>query len=108
MSNWSNWTGLADATERARLSRLFEIPPREDRDSLRPGDYAKVIFETSEEYMPGLEWGERMWLLVESKTEGGCYLGTLTNIPVIVTGIEQGDSVEFGAENVIDIIRGKA
>jgi uncharacterized protein YegJ (DUF2314 family) len=100
----SNWTGLADATERARLSRLFEIPPREDRDSLRPGDYVKVIFETA---LPGRP-GERMWLLVDGRTADGDYVGTLTNRPVIVTGVEQGDSVEFGVENVIDIIRGKA
>lgn len=66
---------LADAT-----ARRSPVPPQGDRESLRPGDYTKVILETEES-------GERMWLLVQSETNGGRYLGTLSNTPILVTGV---------------------
>lgn len=72
----------------------FHIPTREERESLKPGQSAKLIFE---------DLHERMWVSVVEKTDTG-YLGSLDNIPTCPTSdIDYGDLVEFGPEHVIDI-----
>jgi hypothetical protein len=75
----------------------FWIPPLHERQSLEPGDYAKVIFEG--------ETGERMWVKITALLGGLRYLGVLSNTPVVAKDFVVGDKVEFGAENVCEILR---
>lgn len=88
---------LADAEERARASKNFEIPPRQARWTLSVGDLAKLIFCTAEPPR-----GERMWVEVTAVLGGGRYEGALRNAPVTMS-IAEGQSVSFGAEHVCDI-----
>ncbi len=74
----------------------FGIHSREDRDSLQPGDIAKLLFE----YTSGLPT-ERMWVQVK-ESKDGTYLGELDNVPCNDL-LDFGDEVEFGPENVADI-----
>jgi uncharacterized protein YegJ (DUF2314 family) len=91
---------LANTEERSEQSQgRFWLPALEDRQTLRPGDYAKIIFETA------IISGERMWVEVVTKTPEGRYLGILDNIPVVVLAVKRGDMIEFGPENVCEILR---
>lgn len=91
---------LADAVGRSMASKgRFWVPPREIREALEAGDLAKCVFE-SDEYLPG----ERMWLKIERRLPEGRYLGVLANAPLVLD-MRVGDRIEFGAENVIDILK---
>jgi uncharacterized protein YegJ (DUF2314 family) len=93
---------LANTEERnAQSNGRFELPDLRDRQTLQPGDYAKVIFEAVAPWGPG----ERMWVKVEILFDNGRYLGTLSNTPIAVTELNAGDKVEFGSENICEIMR---
>lgn len=79
----------------------FEIPEREERDSLRVGDIAKLVFvlTSPEEGDPG---AERMWVKVTNR-QGANYVGELDNDPCALLGAEAGNFIEFGPEHIIDI-----
>ena len=79
--------------------RSFFIPSRGERESLQPGDYAKLLFEITER-SAGLPSGERMWVGVTGRDEQG-YLGELANDPAAITTVKWGDTVRFGPEHVI-------
>lgn len=83
----------------------FKILPKEARETLRKGDYAKAIFKfrpTTEEDPDG----ERMWILVSNPTiDGGTYLGILQNKPLIAPDLKHGDLIYFKPENVCQIMR---
>lgn len=88
---------LANCEERhAQYPERFWIPDLTDRQSLRVGDYAKVIFESD-------EGGERMWVKVTQIMPGSRYEGLLANTP-IVFDMEKGNPVAFGPENIADIM----
>jgi hypothetical protein len=96
MADW-----LESAEERhAQYPESFWIPDKEDRNSLRPGDFAKVIFRT---YTGDNIGGERIWVHVTGRV-GDTYIGTLDNDPFIIAK-RFGDCVHFRAEHVIDIAR---
>jgi hypothetical protein len=75
------------------------IPGRAERDSLRAGDAAKILFEIIEP-RPGMPTAERMWVSVTGRDPDG-YTGVLTNVPSVITTIRQGDTIRFGPEHVI-------
>lgn len=79
----------------------FYIPPRSERETLLPGDYAKVVFLAKGE-------GERMWVEVTTTDPDAAtpYEGTLANQPIVHTRLTLGDLVQFGPEHVIQIMRG--
>lgn len=83
----------------------FELPSRESREALQPGDFAKLIFRMLE---PGDSKfaAERMWVQVQ-ETGGSQFVGVLDNDPYALTTIEAGHVVHFGPEHVIDIFRDK-
>jgi hypothetical protein len=92
---------LASAEEcHAQNPETFWIPDKEDRNSLQPGDFAKVIFKT---YTGDNIQGERIWVRVAGRV-GDTYVGTLGNDPFIIAK-RFGDRVHFRAEHVIDITR---
>lgn len=74
--------------------RTFEIPDKQERESLQPGDFAKMIFDEQ----------ERMWVKVAGRRDNGQYYGHLDNHPVLVT-LSRGDEVEFSPKHVIAIFR---
>jgi hypothetical protein len=84
----------------AENPETFWIPDKADRDSLQPGDIAKVIFKT---YTGDGFTGERIWVKVTGRI-GNKYIGKLDNIPFIIAN-KLGDRVCFRAEHVIDIHR---
>ncbi len=94
---------LADAEARHREApRAFFIPARSERESLTPGELAKLLFEIVDpgDDMPG---GERMWVEVMA-VEDGRYVGALTNQPHAITTIQLGDAIRFGPEHVISTV----
>jgi hypothetical protein len=85
----------------------FWMPPSKERNNLRVGQAAKLIFDIEGEEDGSVEvQGERMWVIV-SEVNGGWYMGILDARPQL---IETGDHVylcfgaeiPFRAEHVID------
>ncbi len=87
----------------------FQIPAREERENLRPGLGAKLIFAIQVEEEDGALTidTERMWVVVTEIVDGG-YLGLLDNQPSCLDPdgeqyLVQGAEIPFRAEHVIDI-----
>ena len=79
----------------------FEIPARHERETLAPGDHAKVVFVHDGQ-------GERMWVEVSSADPADdSYEGALANRPTLVP-IKLGDVVRFEPRHVIQIVRAEA
>jgi uncharacterized protein YegJ (DUF2314 family) len=83
----------------------FKILPKEARETLQKGDFAKVMFS----FPPPSEGdpdGERMWVLVSNPTlDGRTYLGILQNKPLFAPDVKHGDLIYFKPENVCQIMR---
>ena len=84
---------LADVEKRHAESEAFEIPSREEREDLRPGDLAKLVFE---------EIGERLWVRVTNVMVYKTYVGTIESSP-LYSDIHRGDEVVFMPENIADV-----
>jgi len=83
----------------------FWIPPRDRRESLRPGEIVKLMFrmllrdtETGKEEVHV----ERMWVDVVESRPGG-YRGVLDNDPYCTKELASGAEVEFEPRHVIQI-----
>lgn len=78
----------------------FEIPSKEEIDSLKINDLVKLIFteeNDNPEIMP-----ERMWVKITEINEDN-FKGILDNDPYYLKSIKCGDEVVFKSENIIDI-----
>lgn len=101
---------LVSAEERhAESPDSFWIPTRSERESLKIGQTAKLLFEIESENEEGeVERNvERMWVVV-SEIDSPYYIGRLANKPATVDEHEDfylqlGVEVPFKAEHVIDI-----
>ncbi len=83
----------------------FWIPPLEDRESLQPGDLAKLIFRISVDDPAEPVAVERMWVLVRERIPGG-YLGILDNNPYAISENDEfwsGIELPFEPHHVINI-----
>jgi hypothetical protein len=87
----------------------FWIPPHAQRQSLKRGQAARLVFELEGEDKDGQVrvGAERMWVVVAEKV-GDIYLGILTDRPVSLVPGEDvylcaGAEVPFRAEHVIEI-----
>jgi uncharacterized protein YegJ (DUF2314 family) len=90
---------LIDGVERnSENPDTFYIPNEKDKETVQFGTLVKLGFETNECEECG---GERMWVVVTQKTEGG-FVGTLRNQPVFMD-LNFGDVVHFQSKNIIDI-----
>lgn len=89
---------LADVERRASLYKDdFEIPSREEREDLWPGDLVKLIFENL---------GERLWVRVTNVLDPQIYVGIIDSFPAYENvHVHKGDEVIFSPENVADITR---
>ena len=102
----NGWT-LISAEQRAlAYPGTFQLPPLTERQSLSPGDAAKLLFdiETKENGQIIDRGVDRMWVIVKTKTEHG-YLGVLDSDPGYAENLtlRLGSQVIFGPEHVIDI-----
>ena len=88
----------------AQHPTTFWIPDEASRQDLHPGDYAKLVFEirTGNAKIPIV--GERMWVLVRERADGG-YLGVLHDQPSMAANKEFGWGYElpFSPRHVIQI-----
>jgi uncharacterized protein YegJ (DUF2314 family) len=71
------------------------VPSARTIAGIRPGDFVKVIFETSGRR-------ERMWVRVASVQP---FSGVLDNDPVATPGVRRGARVRFAAQNIIAVMR---
>lgn len=91
---------MVDGEKEARENPdTFCINSREEREGLQPGDFAKVGWR-----IRGGP-GERMWVLVKSRVDGG-YIGELNNDPVVFKDkMHCGQSVCFESRHVLGILK---
>jgi len=88
---------IVSGERRAReYPKTFYIPKREKRESLKKGDYAKIIIEHE------LDGSERIWVEIQSKRDD-MYQGSIMGGSVIFENVTPGFPVTFGPEHVIDI-----
>jgi len=87
----------------------FYLPALAERQNLRRGQAAKLIFdiEAEDEQKHVLRGGERMWVIVAERI-GGTYVGILDSQPASIEPSEQaylcfGAEIPFTAEHVIEI-----
>ena len=90
-------------------SDSFWLPPLEQRQALRRGQSARLIFDIEGEDDDGTVevQGERMWVVVAEQV-GDAYIGILDNQPACLEPADGvylrfGAEVPFRAEHVIDI-----
>jgi uncharacterized protein YegJ (DUF2314 family) len=89
----------------AAAPETFWIPDRQTRESLEPGDLAKLIFRISVDDGDENVAVERMWVLVRERRDGG-YLGMLDNEPSAIAKNDEfwlGTELPFSARHVINI-----
>jgi len=103
----ANGWALISAEDRAlAYPGTFQLPPLAERQSLSPGDAAKLLFdiETKENGQIVDRGVDRMWVIVKAKTEHG-YLGVLDSDPGHAENLtlRPGSQVIFGPQHVIDI-----
>lgn len=94
------WYSLEDGEDRNRQNPgTFEIPSREAREDLQPGQIVKLLFAI---VAGGEEQIERMWVVVERR-DGDDYIGRLDNQPVSTDQMRPGMTVRFQPRHVIAI-----
>jgi hypothetical protein len=76
------WELISAEDRNAAYPETFQIPTRERRESLAPGDGAKLLFdiETREQGRVVDRGVDRMWVIVKTRTERG-YIGVLDSDP---------------------------
>ena len=88
----------------------FWIPDKTDRENLKIGDYAKLIFEIAVDNDDNPISVERMWVIVTEVSEFG-FFGRLDNEPDAIAENHDfwlGTEVPFESHHVIDIDSGDA
>ena len=102
------WTLVSAEERHAAHPDTFQIPPRDKRESLSPGDGVKLLFEieTKEGHRVVDRGVDRMWVIVKARTKES-YIGILDNDPGTAENLKlhEGDSIVFGPEHITDIDR---
>lgn len=100
------WELISAEDRNAAHPQTFQIPAREKRESLAPGDGAKLLFDIeAREGGRVIDRGvHRMWVIVKAQTERG-YIGVLDNDPGTAENLllREGDSISFGPEHIAEI-----
>ena len=101
----NGWELISAEDRNAAYPDTFQIPSREKRESLAPGDGAKLLFdiETREGGRVVDRGVDRMWVIVKARTERG-YIGVLDSDPGTAKNLllRQGDSITFGPEHIAE------
>ena len=80
----------------------FEIPSRFIRESLRPGCFAKLLFQVDD---PEAQYKEhRMWVLVRERLDDGSYLGDLDGPSEFHDLLKTESPIAFGPHHVADVM----
>jgi hypothetical protein len=104
---------LIDGEEQNRQTPVtFQIPPLKERMHVPDGWHVKLGFKVpmAEQDACFAATGarvetERMWVQVDSReSENGVYYGTLENHPAVCRGVKVGDSIQFEAKNILNIV----
>ena len=102
------WELRSAEASHAKYGDKFWIPPLEERQNLKRGQAARLIFdiEADKDGEPKIS-GERMWVIVSEKI-GGTYIGILDNQPACIDPddgfyLQFGVEVPFQAEHIIDV-----
>jgi hypothetical protein len=102
------WTLESSEERNAQSPETFSIPSRAERESLSPGDGAKLLFdiETREAGQVVDRGIDRMWVIVKTKADG-LYVGILDSDPGVAARLtlRTGTEVLFGPEHIIAIER---
>ena len=102
------WMLISAEDRHAAHPETFEIPRREERESLSPGEGVKLLFdiETREGDRVIDRGVDRLWVIVKRRT-GLSYLGVLDSDPGSREGVNlhEGDDIGFGPEHVAAIDR---
>lgn len=100
------WRLLSAEEQKAAHPETFLIPTRNKRESLLPGDGAKLLFdiETKENGQVIDRGVDRMWVIVKSHSESG-YVGILDSNPGTAENLNlhEGDTIQFGPEHIAEI-----
>ena len=100
------WCLLSGEDQHLAAPDSFWIPARSDREGLRPGDAAQLLFDVeTREAGRVIDRGvDRMWVIVKSHTPTG-YIGLLDSDPGLAESLKlrPGDEVAFGPEHVVNI-----
>jgi len=100
------WALISAEARNAAHPETFQIPSREKRESLVPGEAAKLLFEIeNREAETIVDRGvDRMWVIVKTRAEGG-YVGVLDNDPGTEENLRlrEGDNIAFGPEHIAAI-----
>ena len=99
------WCLKSGEAYHANAPTTFWIPDLARRESLEPGDLAKLIFQISVDNSEEPIAVERMWVLVRERIAGG-YLGVLDNEPSAISENDEfwlGTELPFAAHHVINI-----
>ena len=81
------WT-LASAEDRhAAHPETFHIPSRDERESMSPGDAAKLLFDIqTKENGRVVDFGvDRMWVVVKTRTREAILVSWTTNLALLRT-----------------------
>ena len=79
----------------------FEVPAQAEREGLRPGDFAKLMFRITVDDQVHVE---RMWVQVQ-EAHPEFYIGVLDNQPCCTEEICIGMIVDFYSDHVVQIRR---
>jgi hypothetical protein len=101
------WQLESGEARHAAAPGTFWIPSRSQRESLRPGEAVKLLFEIEADHEGRIERGvERMWVIVRGRI-GPFYTGVLDSTPASIepepSFLARGTEVLFAPEHVVDI-----
>lgn len=100
------WTLVSAEIRHNEHPESFRIPGRIERESLRSGDAAKLLFdiETRDAGRVVDRGVDRLWVIVKGRA-GSHYVGVLDSDPGIAPGLTlvAGAEVVFGPEHIADI-----
>ena len=90
---------LCNVQYKARVEPDFKIAPRSEREGLRPGDFAQLLFQEKKDGK-----SERMWVRMafKSKAKKRWYLGSLANTPIFIRA-NMGDKVWFHERHILAV-----
>ena len=103
MSKTDGFTLMNGFEMNATYPKSFFIPPRKERNEVKPGHYVKMIFcFNTDDSNPECEG---MWVKVLTRKAARRhikYTGEINNISIYHPDL-YGWEIEFGADNIIDI-----
>lgn len=99
---YDRWHLESGVRRNREYPETFQIPDEEAKQSIEPGVFVKLIFETSD-ILGRRNWTERMWVEIVA-VRRRCIVGELRDDPFGIPRLYFGDRVKFTREHIIDIL----